>query len=202
MTLFRNALLPRASPSPQTPLHRPITPISKPQTLRGARPQHRYNSDSSAGKASAERNITPAHPPHSHHATTPTPSLRPDPTPAAAAGAPTTPVRSRGFRAVVMAGPVGKFGRWYARAQDRKPYTTQFWSSIVIYLCGDLSAQMLFPSEVAPAKSDSENEVAVAQTDGETVSAGYDPLRTLRSLCVGAGSSIPTYHWYVSGMRI
>jgi hypothetical protein len=56
---------------------------------------------------------------------------------------------------------------------------------------------MLFPSEVpAPAKSDSGDGVAV-QGDGGTVSAGYDPLRTLRHLCVGAGSSIPSYNWYV-----
>lgn len=209
MNPLRNALLPRASTSPSTPF-RPITPISKPQVLRRGRPQHRYNSDSSTGKTPAERNATPAHPPHSHshshHSSHPTPPLRPRPdtAPAAtAAGAPTTPTRSRGFRAVVMAGPLGKFGRWYARAQDRKPYTTQFWSSIVIYLCGDLSAQMLFPSEVpAPAKSDAEDGDTAGVGEGETVSAGYDPLRTLRSLCVGAASSIPTYHWYVFVMRI
>lgn len=99
---------------------------------------------------------------------------------------------------MIKAGTVGKFGRWYARVQERKPYTTQFWSSIVIYLCGDLSAQMLFPSEVpAPAKSDSEDADGAAQGDGATVSAGYDPLRTLRHLCVGAGSSIPSYKWFM-----
>jgi hypothetical protein len=85
-----------------------------------------------------------------------------------------------------MAGPIGKAGRWYARAQERKPYATQLWSSIIIYLCGDLSAQMLFPAEV-PA-SDEEGEE-------ETVPAGYDPYRTLRHLCVGVGSSIPSYKW-------
>lgn len=203
MTLLRNGLLSRASTSPSTStLRRPITPRSQPQVLRRARPQRRYNSDSSTGKTSAERNTAPAHPPHSNsqHSTTTPPQLL-DTTPAAtaAAGATPTPVRSRGFREVIKASPVGKFGRWYARVQERKPYTTQFWSSIVIYLCGDLSAQMLFPSEVpAPAKSDSEDGDAVAQGDGGTVSAGYDPLRTLRHLCVGAGSSIPSYNWYVS----
>ncbi|KAJ5385449.1 Mpv17/PMP22 [Penicillium concentricum] len=185
MSLLRNGLS-RASTSPSTSLHRPITPRSKPQLLRQPRQQRRYNSDSPAGKT-PERNTTPAHHPK-----------LPDniPASAAATGAITTPAR-RGFRQVISAGPVGKFGRWYARAQERKPYTTQFWSSIVIYLCGDLSAQMLFPSEVpAPAVSDSEDGDVVAR-DGETVSAGYDPLRTLRHLCVGGVSSIPSYNWFL-----
>ncbi|KAJ5834158.1 Mpv17/PMP22 [Penicillium robsamsonii] len=187
MSLVRNGLS-RASTSPSTStLHRPITPRAKPQLLRQPRSQRRYNSDSSAGKT-PERDTTPSHPPK-----------LPDniPASAAATGTITTPAR-RGFRQVISASPVGKFGRWYARAQERKPYTTQFWSSIVIYLCGDLSAQMLFPSEVpAPAVSDSEDGDIVARGDGETVSAGYDPLRTLRHLCVGAGSSIPSYNWFL-----
>ncbi|KAJ5514984.1 Mpv17/PMP22 [Penicillium fimorum] len=187
MSLLRNGLS-RASTSPSTStFHRPITPGSKPQLLRQPRSQRRYNSDSSAGKT-PERDTTPAHP-----------SKLPDniPASAAATGAITTPAR-RGFRQVISAGPVGKFGRWYARAQERKPYTTQFWSSIIIYLCGDLSAQMLFPSEVpAPAVSDSEDGDVVARGDGETVSAGYDPLRTLRHLCVGGVSSIPSYNWFL-----
>jgi hypothetical protein len=196
MSLLQNGLLSRASTSTST--LRSVTPRSQPQLLRRPHPQRRYNSNSSTGKAS-ERNTSPAQSQsHSHHSTTTPPKL-PDTIPAAtaAAGAATTPVR-RGFREVIKAGPVGKFGRWYARAQERKPYTTQFWSSIVIYLCGDLSAQMLFPSEVpAPAIPDSEDGDVVARGDGGTVSAGYDPLRTLRHLCVGAGSSIPSYKWYV-----
>ncbi|KAJ5184351.1 Mpv17/PMP22 [Penicillium cf. griseofulvum] len=198
MSLLQNGLLSRASTSPSTSsLRRSITPRSQPQLLR-RRPQRRYNSNPSTGKA-PERNTSPAlsHS-YSHHSTTTPPKL-PDTIPAAtaAAGAATTPVR-RGFREVIKAGPVGKFGRWYARAQERKPYTTQFWSSIVIYLCGDLSAQMLFPSEVpAPTIPDSEDGDVVARVDGETVSAGYDPLRTLRHLCVGAGSSIPSYKWFM-----
>ncbi|KAJ5693923.1 hypothetical protein N7536_004335 [Penicillium majusculum] len=205
MTLLRNGLLSRAPTSPSTStFRRPITPRSQPQILRRPRPQRRYNSDSSTGKTPAERNTTSANQPHSHHSTASTPPKLPDTTPvataaaAAAAGAPTAPVRSRGFRELIKAGPVGKFGRWYARVQERKPYTTQFWSSIVIYLCGDLSAQMLFPSEVpAPVKSDAEDGDGAAQGDGATVSAGYDPLRTLRHLCVGAGSSIPSYKWFM-----
>ncbi|KAF7517366.1 hypothetical protein PCG10_001283 [Penicillium crustosum] len=202
MTLLRNGLLSRAPTSPSTStFRRPITPRSQPQILRRPRPQRRYNSDSSAGKTPAERNTTSANQPHSHHSNASTPPKLPDTTPAAtaaaAAGATTAPVR-RGFREVIKAGPVGKFGRWYARVQDRKPYATQFWSSIVIYLCGDLSAQMLFPSEVpAPAKSDAKDGDGAVQGDGATVSAGYDPLRTLRHLCVGAGSSIPSYKWFM-----
>lgn len=184
-----NGLPPRASSLPI--LRRPITPRSQPQVLRRARPQRRYKSNP-AEKKPAEHEF-PSQSQY-HHSSSPSP--RPDTTPAVAtaAGAPATPVRSRGLRDVIKASPLGKFGRWYARVQERKPYTTQFWSSIVIYLCGDLSAQMLFPSEVPAPKSESTDGNA---GEGETVSAGYDPLRTLRHLCVGAGSSIPSYNWYV-----
>ncbi|KAJ5468784.1 hypothetical protein N7475_006536 [Penicillium sp. IBT 31633x] len=198
MSLLRNGLTPKASTSSTiSTFRRPITPRSQPQVLRRARPQRRYNHES-AEKNAAERDTTSAH--SKSHSNQSPPSQRPDTTPAvvAATGAITTPARSRGFREVIRASPVGTFGRWYARVQDRKPYTTQFWSSIVIYLCGDLSAQMLFPSEVpAPAKSDSKDGDVDAQGEGETVSAGYDPLRTLRHLCVGAGSSIPSYNWFL-----
>jgi hypothetical protein len=78
--------------------------------------------------------------------------------------------------------------------QERKPYATQLWSSIIIYLCGDLSAQILFPTEVpAPAKEGA--EIDENEEERETVAAGYDPYRTLRHLCVGVGSSIPSYKW-------
>lgn len=121
-----------------------------------------------------------------------------------AAGAATAPgaanmvVRSKGLREIIKAGPLGQLGRWYSRVQERKPYATQFYSSIVIYLCGDLSAQLMFPSEAPPAdKSSEKDSKALEDKDEKEVSrgGGYDPWRTVRHLIVGAGSSIPSYNW-------
>jgi hypothetical protein len=121
-----------------------------------------------------------------------------------AAGAATAPgaanamVRSKGLREIIKAGPLGRLGRWYSRVQERKPYATQFYSSIVIYLCGDLSAQLMFPSEAPPpAKSAEKDSKALEDGDVKEVSrgGGYDTWRTVRHLIVGAGSSIPSYNW-------
>ncbi|KAJ5131155.1 Mpv17/PMP22, partial [Penicillium bovifimosum] len=183
---YPQGLIPNNPPPPTD------TPRSQPQILRRTRPQRRYNSN--PAEKHHPKSDTPPAPAQPSHSSNVPPSQPPDRIPAAvaAAGATTTPVR-RGLREVIKASPVGRFGRWYARAQERKPYTTQFWSSIVIYLFGDLSAQLLFPSEVpAPVK-----EGEVDGHEGATVSAGYDPLRTLRHLCVGAGSSIPSYNWFL-----
>lgn len=117
--------------------------------------------------------------------------------PAGAAGAPLTTNRS--VWEMVKSSPIGRFGRWYTRAQERRPYVTQVASSFVIYLCGDLSAQLLFPTEVKAVESgrDNSKETAAAkQGEGrERKPGGYDPLRTLRHLTVGLVSSIPSYKW-------
>ena len=115
----------------------------------------------------------------------------------------TVPVgaRSRSLRDVIVEGPLGKLGRSYSRIQERRPYATQFWSSIVVYLCGDLSAQVLFPSDnksakdVARGNSESSSKTESEDNDSATSGGGYDPWRTLRHLTVGAGSSIPSYNW-------
>lgn len=117
---------------------------------------------------------------------------------AGAAGAPLTTNRS--VWEMVKSSPIGRFGRWYTRAQERRPYVTQVASSFVIYLCGDLSAQLLFPTEAKPVESgrdDNSKETAAAQQSegSERKPGGYDPLRTLRHLTVGLVSSIPSYKW-------
>jgi hypothetical protein len=68
-------------------------------------------------------------------------------------------------------GPLSRAFEAYARSQRKRPYVTQFYSSLAIYSLGDMSAQSISGLE-------------------------YDPLRTLRSLAIGAGSSIPSYKWY------
>jgi hypothetical protein len=69
-------------------------------------------------------------------------------------------------------GPLSRGFQAYGRSQRKRPYATQFCSSLVIYFLGDLSAQNINGDE-------------------------YDPKRTLRALVISAGSSIPSYKWYV-----
>lgn len=69
-------------------------------------------------------------------------------------------------------GPLTTAIQALGRAQRRRPWTTQFVSSLVVYFCGDLCAQSL--------------------RDGE-----YEPSRAARSLVIGAGAAIPSYTWYV-----
>lgn len=70
-------------------------------------------------------------------------------------------------------GVLSKGFQAYGRSQRKRPYTTQFVSSLVIYFLGDLSAQKM---------------------NGDD----YDPQRTARALVISAGSSIPSYKWCVS----
>lgn len=107
------------------------------------------------------------------------------------------PARSgpRSLRKIIQAGPVGRVGRSYSRYQERRPYVTQLCSSVVIYLCGDLTAQWLFPEGSVRAV---EKGAETGEKDEDNVAVeggGYDPWRTLRHLTVGIGSSIPSYNW-------
>jgi hypothetical protein len=111
----------------------------------------------------------------------------------------------RKFSSIILAGPIGRLGRRYARVQERRPYVTQLTSSLVVYLCGDLVAQLAFPSD-APSSSLNPQKIGSRREEGEAnqedaslsqekKTAGYDPVRTLRHLTVGATSSIPAYKW-------
>ncbi len=126
------------------------------------------------------------------------PSPAPTPHPEAP---PAVPAQSgpRSVRQIIQAGPVGRFGRSYSRFQEKRPYTTQICSSIVIYLFGDLSAQYFFPPEKASSPAQNKTTESGPQgKDGAAVEVGgYDPWRTMRHLTVGIGSSIPSYNWYV-----
>ena len=68
-------------------------------------------------------------------------------------------------------GPLSRGFSAYAKSQRENPLATQLCSSIIVYLCGDLSAQYI-------------------QGDD------YDPWRTARNLVIGAISSIPSYKWF------
>lgn len=206
MSLFQKGL--RAQPSAfvlrprlvNPGIRSPLRRVRQPQRHSSSKPEP--HSGGSAGDGSSVNSNAPL---NSSPSNASSPSHPPPNTAAAAAGAATTPAAAnpaarRGFRHIIQASPLGRFGRWYADVQARKPYTTQVWSSIVIYLCGDLSAQLLFPSEKpAPAKNDGDDSKTPAQLkDGdekEVTHVGYDPLRTVRHLIVGTGSSIPSYIW-------
>ncbi|KAL2018686.1 hypothetical protein VTK56DRAFT_521 [Thermocarpiscus australiensis] len=69
-------------------------------------------------------------------------------------------------------GPLTRAAEAYARAQRKRPLTTQLCTSLFIYLCGDVSAQTMGGKD-------------------------YDPSRTARSLIIGSISSIPSYKWFV-----
>lgn len=69
-------------------------------------------------------------------------------------------------------GPVTEAFKSYGTVQKKRPYATQVTTSIVIYLCGDLPAQII---------------------GGEA----YDPKRTVRNVMIGAICSIPAYSWYM-----
>lgn len=103
-------------------------------------------------------------------------TAKPPGTTASSGGAPPPPAPTRTLRGLIQAGPLGRLARAFARTQERRPYATQLGSSFVVYLCGDLSAQVYFPS---------------------SPDAEYDPWRTARHLACGLGSSIPSYEWLV-----
>lgn len=77
------------------------------------------------------------------------------------------------------------------------------WSTIVIYLCADLCAQLLVAGEGTDIV-DKKEEGEQAQAQNEPAGSAwerYDPLRTARHLTVGAVAAIPVYRWYVNHLN-
>ncbi|KAK3318732.1 hypothetical protein B0H66DRAFT_575409 [Apodospora peruviana] len=69
-------------------------------------------------------------------------------------------------------GPLTRAAEAFARAQRKRPLTTQLCSSLVMFACSDLSAQKMGGKD-------------------------YDPTRTARTVLIGAISSIPAYKWFI-----
>ncbi|KAI5919803.1 hypothetical protein F4810DRAFT_685735 [Camillea tinctor] len=82
-------------------------------------------------------------------------------------------------------GPLTRAGEAYARAQRARPWATQVATSLLIYLCADLSAQRMNAS--------SSNDPNATKP---TSSSSYDPARTARSLLIGGAAAIPGYSWF------
>ncbi|KAJ9219790.1 hypothetical protein DTO280E4_8864 [Paecilomyces variotii] len=142
----------------------------------------------SHGTAKADATASPAGPVASSAGASPAPLA-------------TQPAR-RSFGQMVRASALGRLGDAYSRAQQRRPYVTQLCSSLVVYLIGDLSAQFMFPSDdkKGGAKEETKSDAGASEEEQKAEGGsggGYDPLRTLRHLTVGAISSIPSYKWFM-----
>lgn len=173
------------------------------RTTRSQRSQLRHHSSESSPNPVPEKNSTSANTSQPSAPSSSTSSSSPNTnSPAGRHSAASTLARwsSRTFFQAIQAGPIGRLGESYMRVQKRRPYATQVVSSILIYLCGDLSAQLMFPSD-SPAqesRATCEGKPVDSAEDGEDKAASsgrYDPLRTLRHLTVGVGSAIPSYNW-------
>lgn len=89
--------------------------------------------------------------------------------------------------------PIYEPFRAYGRVQQRKPYMTQFISSLVIYFVGDMVAQSIAePTPKGTALEKGEEKGWVQEW-----SDNRDWHRTGRSLIIGGLSSIPSYRWFL-----
>ncbi|KAF1843885.1 uncharacterized protein K460DRAFT_287394 [Cucurbitaria berberidis CBS 394.84] len=92
--------------------------------------------------------------------------------------------------------PIYEPFRAYGRVQQRKPYTTQLVSSLVIYFVGDLVAQSITPQ---PVDGVGEKQEVDEDEKGwvQKWSDDRDWARTGRALVIGGLSSIPSYKWFL-----
>jgi hypothetical protein len=91
--------------------------------------------------------------------------------------------------------PIYEPFRAYGRVQQRKPYMTQFISSLIIYFVGDLVAQSISTPE--PALSEVVVEEGEEKGWVQEWSENRDWHRTGRSIMIGGLSSIPAYRWFL-----
>ncbi|KAK2867793.1 hypothetical protein FQN49_003461 [Arthroderma sp. PD_2] len=87
--------------------------------------------------------------------------------------------------AAVQSSPLGRAIIWYGEKQKKRPYWTQFWSTVVIFLLSDFSAQLLVPW------------ITDDQEEEKSVWDRYDPVRTLRHVSIGGFVAIPSYTWFM-----
>lgn len=185
------ATLRSSTPSRIRPRRNNHTSSTSPEPVKPTNPPH---NQTSPNPASNKTTTTPPPPDAGTPATTPSTAAPPSPATAPAGSG----SGSRTLRQVIVQGPLGNLGRAYSRVQARRPYATQLWSSVIVYLCGDLSAQYFFPPGGGKPVQQGQEEGGCEggeEGQGEGKGGGYDPWRTLRHLTVGATSSIPSYNW-------
>ncbi|KAK7192877.1 hypothetical protein DPSP01_013173 [Paraphaeosphaeria sporulosa] len=90
--------------------------------------------------------------------------------------------------------PIYEPFRAYGRVQRRRPYMTQFISSLVIYLVGDFVAQSIgSPAPVENVEGEEEGERGWVQAWAED----RDWARTGRALLIGGAAAVPGYRWFL-----
>ncbi|KAI1635054.1 hypothetical protein F4809DRAFT_664620 [Biscogniauxia mediterranea] len=92
--------------------------------------------------------------------------------------------------------PLTRAGEAYARAQRARPWTTQVATSLLIYLCADLSAQRMSTFTTSSPSSSSSSLSSATPTPTPTPTPTYDPWRTARTLLIGGAAAIPGHLWF------
>jgi hypothetical protein len=101
--------------------------------------------------------------------------------------------------------PVYEPFRAYGRIQQRRPYWTQFISSLVIYFVGDVVAQSVSTPDKAtetPTLDSTTSETLVEDEDRtrgwvQTWMEDRDWARTARALFIGGAAAVPGYRWFL-----
>ncbi|KAK2810100.1 hypothetical protein FQN50_003294 [Emmonsiellopsis sp. PD_5] len=187
---------------PPTPPHTPpgereIPPSSSSQSRMGSEEEQTPTSASASANSPLPSSIPDT------QATSTSPTILPNNT--TSPPSPPQALQRRTLRQIIKSSPIGRAGDYYSRMQDRRPYWTQLWCTLFIYLCGDLSAQ-LFVGEGAGDDKEGKAKGVDGVKDGggggggdgaEGKAKGYDPVRTVRHLTVGAVACIPSYKWFM-----
>lgn len=96
--------------------------------------------------------------------------------------------------------PIYEPFRAYGRAQRRRPYRTQFISSLVIYLVGDIVAQSIGPADAEKEAVGQSKDVDEDEEERGWVqvwSEERDWARTARALFIGGAAAVPGYRWFL-----
>lgn len=95
----------------------------------------------------------------------------------------------------IQASSLGRALLWYGDKQKR-PYWTQFFSTVVIFLLSDFSAQLLVPWITNDTTRDDQETQSGDNTEtSKGILEKYDPVRTLRHVSIGGFVAIPSYTW-------
>ncbi|KAF2444269.1 hypothetical protein P171DRAFT_432329 [Karstenula rhodostoma CBS 690.94] len=94
--------------------------------------------------------------------------------------------------------PIYEPFRAYGRVQRRRPYMTQFISSLVVYLVGDFVAQSIgSPAEVERVERVEGEEEEVEKGWVQAWAEERDWARTGRALLIGGAAAVPGYRWFL-----
>ncbi|KAF1950297.1 hypothetical protein CC80DRAFT_496928 [Byssothecium circinans] len=91
--------------------------------------------------------------------------------------------------------PIYEPFRAYGRVQQRRPYTTQFISALVIYFVGDIVAQSIGASPAVKEEGSGEEEEERGWV--QAWAEDRDWARTARALFIGGAAAVPGYRWFL-----